>query len=107
MVEGPLNPNAPIVPGTTGPAQEPVKSTQSTTGTETKSFKETMTEFMDDVNKLQLNAGESVEKLLTGEIKDAHDVMVAVEKANTSFELMMEIRNKMLDAYREIMRMQV
>ncbi|RKY86908.1 flagellar hook-basal body complex protein FliE, partial [candidate division KSB1 bacterium] len=46
-------------------------------------------------------------KLLTGEIKDVHDVMVAVEKANTSFELMMEIRNKMLDAYREIMRMQV
>ena len=60
-----------------------------------------------DVNELQADAGEHVEKLLTGEIKDVHDVMIAVEKAGTSFELMMELRNKMIDAYREVMRMQV
>ena len=71
------------------------------------SFDKTLEGFINDVDQAQKFAGESVEKLLTGEIKDIHDVMVAVEKAGTSFELMMEIRNKMIDAYREIMRMQV
>jgi len=70
-------------------------------------FEQTLKKFINDVDKAQKFAGESVEKLLTGEIKDIHDVMIAVEKAGTSFELMMEIRNKMIDAYREIMRMQV
>ena len=72
-----------------------------------KTFTETLKGFVEDVNNLQTEAGRSVEKLLTGEIKDVHDVMVAVEKAGTSFELMMEIRNKMIDAYHEILRMQV
>jgi len=70
-------------------------------------FEQTLKKFIKDVDEAQKFAGESVEKLLTGEIKDIHDVMIAVEKAGTSFELMMEIRNKMIDAYREIMRMQV
>jgi len=70
-------------------------------------FEETLKKFINDVDQAQKFAGESVEKLLTGEIKDIHDVMIAVEKAGTSFELMMEIRNKMIEAYREIMRMQV
>ena len=72
-----------------------------------QTFSETLKGFIKDVNVLQKEAGKSVEKLLTGEIKDVHDVMVAVEKAGTSFELMMEIRNKMIDAYHEILRMQV
>ena len=42
--------------------------------------------------------------MIAGEDIDAHEVMTAVEKANTSFEMVMEIRNKMLEAYREIMR---
>jgi len=71
------------------------------------SFEQTLKGFVKDVDQAQKFAGESVEKLLTGEIKDIHDVMIAVEKAGTSFELMMEIRNKMVDAYREVMRMQV
>jgi flagellar hook-basal body complex protein FliE len=72
-----------------------------------KTFSETLHDFMNDVNNLQEEAGKSVEKLLTGEIKDVHDVMIAVEKAGTSFELMMELRNKMIDAYHEIMRLQM
>ncbi len=88
-----------------GLADKPKKLVVKTEGSTT--FGETLNGFMKDVNNLQIDAGKSVEKLLTGEIKDVHDVMVAVEKAGTSFELMMEIRNKMLDAYREVMRMQV
>ena len=72
-----------------------------------KTFSATLNDFLKDVNDLQEEYGRSVEKLLTGEIKDVHDVMVAAEKASTSFELMMELRNKMIDAYHEILRMQV
>ena len=71
------------------------------------SFANTLKGFVEDVNRLQNESGEMVNKLLTGEIKDVHDVMVALQKAGTSFELMMEVRNKMIDAYREVMRMQV
>ena len=72
-----------------------------------KTFSETMDEFVNDVNDLQQDAGKSIDRFLTGEIKDVHDVMIAVEKASVSFELMMEIRNKMIEAYHEMFRMQV
>jgi flagellar hook-basal body complex protein FliE len=71
------------------------------------SFGQTLERAMADVNSLQNEAGKAVEKMVVGETVDLHEVMVAVEKAKTSFDLLMEIRNKALDAYREIMRMQV
>lgn len=71
------------------------------------SFGETLQRAMTDVNALQNEAGKAVEKMVGGEAVDLHEVMVAVEKAKTSFDLLMEIRNKALEAYREIMRMQV
>ncbi len=72
-----------------------------------RTFSETMEDFVQDVNDLQEHSGKTVERFLTGEIENVHDVMVAVEKAGISFELMMEIRNKMIEAYHEVMRMQV
>ena len=71
------------------------------------SFGETLHQAISDVNSLQTEAGKAVEKLVVGEAVDLHEVMIAVEKAKTSFDLLMEIRNKTIDAYREIMRMQV
>ncbi len=72
-----------------------------------ESFESVLKEFIKDVNQLQNEAGEAIEKAITGEINDIHDVMIAVEKAKTSFELLMEVRNKMLEAYKELMRLQV
>jgi flagellar hook-basal body complex protein FliE len=71
------------------------------------SFGQTLERAMADVNALQNEAGKAVDKMVVGEAVDLHEVMVAVEKAKTSFDLLMEIRNKALEAYREIMRMQV
>jgi flagellar hook-basal body complex protein FliE len=71
------------------------------------SFGETLSKAISDVNSLQGQAGKAVDQLVSGETADLHEVMIAVEKAKTSFELLMEIRNKTIDAYREIMRMQV
>jgi len=72
-----------------------------------ESFQNVLKEFINDVNELQNEAGEAIEKAISGEITDIHDVMIAVEKAKTSFELLMEVRNKMLEAYKELMRLQV
>ena len=71
------------------------------------SFKTTMKSFLKDVNSMQNHADESIEKMVAGEITDVHQVMLAVQEANLSFNLMMEIRSKMMDAYQELMRMQV
>lgn len=71
------------------------------------SFGETLQRAIADVNTLQSEAGKAVERMVGGEAVDLHEVMIAVEKARTSFDLLMEIRNKTIEAYREIMRMQV
>lgn len=72
-----------------------------------ESFDNILKKFVTDVNSLQIQADELQNKLATGEVTDIHDVMIAVEKANLSMELMLEIRNKIIEAYQEIMRMPV
>jgi flagellar hook-basal body complex protein FliE len=71
------------------------------------SFSETLSQAVQDVSKLQQEASKAVEQIVRGEPVDLHEVMIAVEKAKTSFDLLMEIRNKTLDMYREMMRLQV
>ena len=70
------------------------------------SFQETLSQFLQEVNDLQKDAKQTVEKAVNGEINDVHQVMIAAEKASVGLELTLAIRNKLLDAYREIMRMQ-
>ncbi len=71
------------------------------------SFADTVREFVGEVNNMQIDATEQTEKLIRGEPVDIHDVMITAQKARTSFQLLMELRNKGLDLYREVMRMQV
>ena len=70
-------------------------------------FHQTLKTLVQDVDQMQKTAEESSRRLMTGEVEDVHQVMVAMEEAQTSFQLMMEIRTKILDAYKEVMRMQV
>jgi flagellar hook-basal body complex protein FliE len=60
-----------------------------------------------EVNVLQGKAGEAIQQLVGEGKGDLQETMIALEKADVSFRLMMQIRNKVLDAYQEIMRMQV
>jgi len=60
-----------------------------------------------EVNKLQGQADQAVEALVTGKGISLHDTMIALEKADLSFRLMMQVRNKIVQAYREIVNMQV
>jgi len=68
-------------------------------------FGEMLTGFLTDVNHMQNYADESIQKMVAGEVKDVHQVMLAVGEAKVAFNLMLEIRNKTLEAYNELMRM--
>ncbi|HOZ47403.1 MAG TPA: flagellar hook-basal body complex protein FliE [Candidatus Hydrogenedentes bacterium] len=71
------------------------------------SFHEVLTNAVTEVQRLQNEADATIQQLVSGEIKDVAQAMVAVEKADVAFQTMMAVRNKMVAAYEEIMRMQV
>jgi flagellar hook-basal body complex protein FliE len=59
------------------------------------------------VNRLQTEADGAIQSLATGGTATLHDTMLAVQKAELSFRLMMQVRNKIVEAYQEVLRMQV
>jgi flagellar hook-basal body complex protein FliE len=71
------------------------------------SFAATLSQAVDKVNDLQQTADVKAQKLATGESKSIPEVMVAMEKADIALKLMVSVRNKVIDAYQEIMKMQV
>jgi flagellar hook-basal body complex protein FliE len=71
------------------------------------SFAGIIKQAMNDVNQAKLEADRAIHELATGDKKDIHQTMIALEKAEVSFQLMMQVRNKIVSAYEEIMRMQV
>ena len=70
-------------------------------------FADALKTAVSQVNDTQVAASHAIEKLQTGESRDLHEVMISLEKADISMRLMMQVRNKVIDAYQEIMRMQV
>lgn len=76
-------------------------------GVERQDFSELVKDFARDVNDLQFQAGHAIDMLVTGQAADIHQVMVAVEEAGIARDLLLEIRNKVLEGYQELMRMQV
>lgn len=71
------------------------------------SFGEYLKEALGNVNKLQVEADEFKKLLATGQIDNIHQVTIATEKADIALQMTMAVRNKILDAYKEIMRMQI
>ena len=71
------------------------------------SFSEVLKESIDKVGELEKEANQQTESLVKTQGQDIHNTMIAIEKADLSFQLMMQIRNKIINAYEEIMRMQV
>ncbi len=71
------------------------------------SFVDVLKDSISKVNTLQGEASNAIEGLVKGETKNIHETMIAIEKASVSFNMMIQVRNKLLSAYEEIMRMQV
>ena len=72
---------------------------------EGKDFKTFLMDSLDKVNQLQVEANQGVEKLMTGETDNVAEVMSVSRKAGVAFDLLMEIRNKLMDAYTELKQM--
>ncbi len=73
----------------------------------TVSFGDMLKDSIQKVNTLQMEAEAAVEDLALNRNPDVHSTMIAMEKAGLSFELMMQIRNRLVAAYEELMRMPV
>ncbi len=71
------------------------------------SFSEYLKGALDNVNDLQLESDKATEDFALGKSDNIHGVMIAAEKADVALQFAMQVRNKLLDAYTEIMRMQV
>jgi flagellar hook-basal body complex protein FliE len=69
-------------------------------------FQKVLKRSIEEVDGLAKEANHSVQEMITGKM-DVHQAMVAMEQANISFRLMVQVRNKMMAAYEEIMRMQI
>jgi flagellar hook-basal body complex protein FliE len=72
-----------------------------------KEFKTYLLESLEKVNQLQTEADAGVQKLMTGQTDNVAEVFTATRKAGIAFDLLMEIRNKLMDAYSELRQMRV
>ena len=67
-------------------------------------FEKMLSESIKETNNLQLQANRAIEELATGRSESIHETMIAIEKATISFQMMMQIRNKIIDAYKEMIK---
>jgi flagellar hook-basal body complex protein FliE len=71
------------------------------------SFGNMLKDAISTVNDLQKQSDQEIQKVITGESQDLHTTVIAMQKADLSFQMMMQVRNKIVQAYQEIMRTQV
>jgi flagellar hook-basal body complex protein FliE len=95
-------PGVPVVP--TPPA---LPQLNAVSGTHETSFKDLLLDGIQEVNSMQQEADLAVQQLMTGEDVDPAAVLTAVQKADMSFRMMMQMRNKLVQAYQEIKEMRI
>ena len=72
-----------------------------------QSFTQMLKDSIQKVNMIQSEADQTVVNLMSGKNQNLHETLISMEKASVSFELMMQVRNKIVTAYEEIFRMQI
>lgn len=75
--------------------------------TKTEGFSQFLNRSINEVNDMLGAADRSARELASGKSENLHDAMITMEKAETAFKLLVQVRNKVIDAYQEVMRMQV
>ena len=96
-------------PGGVGPINPAQRAVQAgaAASPQGKDFKSILVDSLNEVNRLQNEADQGVQRLLTGEADNVAEVFAAVNKAGIAFDLLMEVRNKLTDAYQEVQQMRV
>lgn len=88
-----------------GPIQNSIGDKTKIAQSQDGSFGKIVSQAINDVNQQMTEAGKAVEALTSGTSKDIHGTMIAMEKASISFQLISQVRNKIIDAYKEVQRM--
>lgn len=70
-------------------------------------FGEIFTQGLNQVNRSLVATQTDLQRLATGEARDLHQVMIKLEESRLSFQLMMQVRNRLLEAYQDVMKMQI
>jgi flagellar hook-basal body complex protein FliE len=70
-------------------------------------FQKILTGSIDKLESLNNDASDAVQKFMTGENEELHTAVLATQKASLAFELGLQVRNKVVDAYQEVMKMQI
>jgi flagellar hook-basal body complex protein FliE len=70
-------------------------------------FGRTLAQAIEEANQTHVEADQAVADLVAGKSQDIHNVMIATQKAGIGFQLLMQVRNKVVGAYEQIMRMQI
>ncbi len=70
-------------------------------------FRQLLNEQIEKVNQLQRDATEAIEDLSVGRRDDIESVLIATQKADTAFKLLLQVRNKVIDAYDEVRQMRI
>lgn len=77
------------------------------TEAEERTFGDMLGDAINSVDDAKKTADQNVEDFVAGKTENVHDVMLSMEKADVSFQLMLEIRNRAVEAYQELSRMQI
>jgi len=93
--------------GVLQPAVVPPSLTPATSAPAGSSFDGFLGNMVSEVSAKQAAAGAAMKEVMAGGNMPLHQAMIAVQEASVSFQLMVEVRNKLLDSYQELMRMQV
>ncbi|NLF30925.1 MAG: flagellar hook-basal body complex protein FliE [Planctomycetes bacterium] len=78
-----------------------------TTGAPPQRFSQVLKESIAEVNRMQADADQAINALATGRTDNVAEVMTAVQKADLAFKTLLQIRNKLLDAYNEVRQMRM
>jgi flagellar hook-basal body complex protein FliE len=97
----------PIAPFSVLKSEGNQKQTEASPGFMGMSFEKTLSKALEGVNDLQLQSADLDAKLSTGKLEYVHQAMVMSEKANLALQLTVQVRNKVVEAYQEIMRSQM
>ena len=85
--------------------QNPVQDTESANGS--MPFADMVKGLITETNQEQIKSQDGLRQLIAGETESIHDVVLTTSRADLAFRLMMEIRNRLIASYQEVMRMQV
>ena len=96
---------APILPVSPGALPDPIRLAGESSGG--GAFKDVLSSAIQSVESFGQDASSSVQRFLSGEGEELHTTIMATQRAELSFELFQQVRNKVVSAYQEIMRMQM